>query len=128
MESIIFNTGFIYQYGDNGIIDFGGEEDNIIDVCTITWNKKDIATAIVHIRRLEELMNLSEIDFTHYDNNVEGTNKLLNTLIQKGISKEYNMGCIIYHQLQYKVPLEATLMTGEPNLECYSDDNYSDSE
>jgi hypothetical protein len=122
MEPVYFNTRFIYRFGNDGIIDFGGEEDNIIDTCTITWKHKDISLANHSLQQMSIEYNIPLIDISSYDKNKTGTEKLLAELVVRGgIPNEYLMGCIICHQLQYKVPLEATFLSGQPNSEYNSD-------
>jgi hypothetical protein len=128
MEPIYFNTKFIYRFSDDGIIDFGGKEENIIDVDTVTWNKKDILTANRTLQKMKEELNLPDPEFTRYSKDKDGTQNMLSNLITKGdIPNKYLLGCVICHQLQYRVPLEATFMSGKPNLDYHSesdDDNF----
>jgi hypothetical protein len=122
MEPVYFNTGFIFRFGNNDIIRFGGKEDNIIDTCTITWNKSDILIAGTTLKEIKDKFNLPNIDFSSYAKNKDGTNNLVaNLLLFENIPNIYLLGCAICHQLQYRVPLEATFLSGQPNSECNSD-------
>ena len=126
-EPVHFNTEFLYRFGTDGITDFGGKEDAIIDVDEITWNKKDIAIANYNLRKMIETLQLDDPKIDSYPSNREGTIQLVNSLI--GSTKyemRFIMGCVICHQLTYRVPLVATISTGEPN-DYYSESssNYS---
>lgn len=129
MEPVYFNTRFIYRFGNDGIIDFGGEEDNIIDTCTVTWKHNDITVANYSLQQIKTEFNLPYVDISSYDKNKSGTEKLMAELLVRGdMPNEYLMGCIICHQLLYKVPLEATFLSGQPNSGYNSDSNASNDE
>jgi hypothetical protein len=122
MEPVHFNTNFLYRFGSDGVISFGGEEYGLFDTDTITWKETDIPIANAALKAMKERFNLPEIDIASYEKNKSGTEKLLAELVVRGgIPNEYLMGCVICHQLQYKVPLEAVFLTGEPsgyNSDC----------
>jgi hypothetical protein len=124
MEPVYFNTKFLYRFGSDGIINFGGEEYGLFDIDTITWKNDDIPIANASLQQMRIDKNLPFVDISSYDKSKCGTEKLLAELVVRGgITNEYLMGCVICHQLQYKIPLEATFMTGEPNSDCdLSDD------
>jgi hypothetical protein len=125
MEPVYFNTNFLYRFGSDGIINFGGEEYGLFDTDTITWTDNDIPIALEALKKMQEDLKLPAIDLTSYEKNKMGTEKLLAELVVKGgIPNEYLMGCIICHQLQYKIPLEAVFLTGEPNDYNSENDNY----
>ncbi len=122
MEYLHFNTDVIYRFGSDGVIDFGGEEDGMIDIDTVTWNQDDIPVANNLLNKLREELNLPTIDITSYEKSKKGTEKLLADLLVKGgIPHRYLLGCIICHQLQYTIPLEVTFMTGEHYADCDCD-------
>ncbi len=124
-----FDTGFIYRFGCAGVIDFGGEEDSIIDTCTVTWKSSDIQTANTNLQKMKEERNLPDPNIASYDKSKQGTYSMLADLIAKGnIPNEYLLGSVICHQLQYKVPLESTFMTGQPNTSYNSDCDTCDDE
>jgi len=127
-EPVHFNTEFIYRFGTDGIISFGGKEDAIIDVDEITWNKKDAIIASYNLRKMIADLQLEDPQIDSYEVNKQGTIKLVNDLIATNKYKlDFIMGCVICHQLKYRVPLVATFCTGQPNSDYYSDssDKYS---
>jgi hypothetical protein len=135
MEPVHFNTTFLYRFGSDGITSFGGEEYGLFDTDTITWTADDIPLANTTLQEMKEEGRLPDIDFNSYEKNKSGTEKLIVELVVKGgIPNEYLMGCAICHQLQYKVPLEAIFLTGEPNDynsdcdTCNDDKEYFDEE
>lgn len=121
-ESIYFNTGFTYRFGRSGIVDFGGEESALFEFDTVTWKENDIPTALQELEKIRQERNLPSVDFSSYDKNKSGTTKMLAELIVKGqIPNQYLLGCVIYHQLMYKVPLRGDFLTGYHNHEYTSD-------
>jgi hypothetical protein len=64
---------------------------------------------------------LDDPEIDSYEANKQGTVKLVNNLIELNKYKmDFIMGCVICHQLKYRVPLVATFLTGQPNS-YYSD-------
>jgi hypothetical protein len=123
MEPVHFNTNFLYRFGSDGIINFGGEEYALFDTDTITWTHNDIPIANTALIKMQVEQNLPFVDIGKYEKNKSGTERLLAELVVKGgIPNEYLLGCVICHQLQYRIPLEAIFLTGEPN-DDYSEDN-----
>lgn len=120
-EPVEFNTDFIYQYGSDFITSFGGEEDGMFDIDTITWNQSDIPEVLHNLAVFSQQNELPEIKFENYSKNKDGTYKLQSDLIQSDMPKQYILGCLIYHQLQYTNELVATFLTGEPNMDYYSE-------
>lgn len=128
LEPVHFNTEFIYRFGTEGIVSFGGKEDAIIDVDEITWNKKDAVIATYNLRKMITDLKLDDPEIDSYEPNKQGTIKLANYLVASNKYKmDFIMGCVICHQLKYKVPLVATFLTGQPNTNYHSDssDKYS---
>ena len=120
-EPVHFNTEFIYRFGTEGIVSFGGKEDAIIDVDEITWNKNDAIVASYNLRKMIADLKLDDPEIDSYEANKQGTVKLVNNLIALNKYKmDFIMGCVICHQLKYRVPLVATFLTGQPNS-YYSD-------
>jgi hypothetical protein len=108
-----FNTDVVFPYNLYFIDgDFGGEEDGMIDVSTITWNIKDFEKIYKTLKKLQKKFNLEYPNFFVYEKNKEGTELLISDLILKKVPNEYLLGCAIYHQLQYQDHLEATFSTG----------------
>jgi hypothetical protein len=116
MEPVHFNTNFFYRFGSDGVVSFGGEEDGLFDTDVVTWTENDIPIANAALKDMKERLNLPEVNIASYDKNKAGTEKLLAELVVRGgVPNEYLMGCVICHQLQYKVPLEAFFLTGQPS-------------
>jgi hypothetical protein len=124
MNLVYFNTDFVYNLGSDGIITFGGEEDGLIDINTVTWKKKDISFAFSVLKKIQDKFGLQEIDLSIYKKSKEGTEILFKHLQEKVIPKEYLVGFLICHQLLYQIPLQATYMTGMPNEQYGSDSDY----
>ena len=127
-EPVHFNTEFLYRFGTDGITDFGGKEDAIIDIDEITWNKKDILVANYNLKKMIETLNTENPNIDSYESNKQGTIQLVNNLIaSRKYENRFIMGCIICHQLKYRIPLVATFSTGQPNSYYSSDssDKYS---
>ena len=127
MEPVYFNTGFIFRFGNDGIMNFGGEENGMIDIDVVTWLESDISIAQTSLNKMRIAQNLPNIAISSYDKTKSGTEKLLADLVVRGgVPNSYLLGCVICHQLQYKIPLEATFMTGQPNSSYNSDsDTYN---
>ncbi len=127
MEPVHFNTNFLYRFGLDGVVSFGGEEYGLFDTDTITWTENDIPIANAALKTMKEQLNLPEVNISSYDKSKSGTEKLLAELVVRGgVPNEYLMGCVICHQLQYKVPLEAFFMTGQPSRYDSDSDTCND--
>lgn len=112
-EFTYFNTDVVFPYNIYHIHeDFGGEEDGIIDVSTLTWTFEDLESICKSLEKLQVNYNLHFIDFGTYEKNKEGTEKLISDLSLKQVPVDYLLGCALYHQLQYQDPLQATFSTG----------------
>jgi hypothetical protein len=119
-ESIYFNTGFVYRFGRTGIVSFGGEESALFEFDTVQWKKHDIPIVIQELEKMKLEQNLPNVEFSTYDKNKSGTAKMLTELVARGgVPNDYLLGCVIYHQLLYKVPLQADFLTG------YRNDGYT---
>jgi hypothetical protein len=115
-EPTYFNTNVMFPYNIYHIDeDFGGEEDGLIDVSTLTWTYKDIKNIYKSLENLQNKHNLYVVNFEFYEKNKKGTKKLISDLILKQVPVDYLLGCTLYHQLLYQDPLEATFSTGFPN-------------
>ncbi len=120
-ESIHFNTGFVYRFGTDGIVSFGGEEDALFEFSSVVWKESDIPIVFQELQKMILEKNLPAVQFDSYLKSKEGTARMLAELIVKdNIPNKYLMGCTIYHQLQYKSTLQADFLNGKPN------DNHSD--
>lgn len=118
-----FNTGFEYKFGfgsqpSSDILIFGGQlcegcdlEAGMTEVeRTITWSAEDIPKILVKLHRFAENWYFELPNFSDYSRDYGGTSKLYSYLHDHCKTREHEtirLGCIIYHQLLYKCPLEA---------------------
>jgi hypothetical protein len=92
-------------------ISYGGEEDGMIDVSTITWTSNDIPNVYANLQKF----NIQPVpNFEAYEYTKNGTQTLIADLTLKQHPVAYILFCIIYHQLHYQDPLEANFATGMP--------------
>jgi hypothetical protein len=119
-----FNTGFEYKFAfaeqpSSDILLFEGnvvadtEEDLEAGGAQpqITWTAEDIAPLLVSLQLLADDWALETPNFSDYAKDVGGTWRLYGTLretLRGPNANAYRLGCIIYHQLLYNCPLEAT--------------------
>jgi hypothetical protein len=114
MDPTYFNTNVKFPYNIYHThlppgISFGGEEDGMFDVSTLTWTSKDIPNVYANLQKF----NIQPTpNFETYEFNKNGTQTLIADLILKQLPVAYILICIIYHQLQYQEPLEANFSTG----------------
>jgi hypothetical protein len=100
---IRFNSELNFPYGSHHIGKFGGKEDGMFDLSTITW------TAADRVRLAPKFHELTE----KYSADIHGSIQLLADLMSKhGANHETTVGSLIYHQLSYCDPLTATFQTG----------------
>ena len=111
-----FNTGLEYKFtfakqDSEDIKKFYGKSDN--RCLTVTWIKSDIP--LISNKLKEYPYN---VDFSKYENNLNGTYILYNDLfcLYKCENYTYRLGCLIYHQLQY---------TNKLYVEYEDDDEYN---
>lgn len=77
----------------------------------ITWSAEDIAPLFVSLQLLADDWGLEIPTFSDYQKTVDGTWRLGSTLresLRGPNANTYRLGCLIYHQLLYKCPLQAT--------------------
>lgn len=75
-----------------------------------SWSIVDRKRIQNTLRDLEDTLSLSEVDFTKYEKTLEGTYKLKDELRvgTTALDATYILGCLIYHQLLYKLNLTCT--------------------
>jgi len=114
-----FNTGFEYKFTfamqpSEDILKFGGtptfvyEGDN-----EHKWTIVDRPRILDRLRDIEISLGLPALDFEPYEKTIEGTCKLKHKLWDIMTSNAellatYRLGCILYHQLLYKLDLSCT--------------------
>lgn len=117
-----FNTGVEYKFefalqDSSDILRFGGWFNNSWDENPIVkwsaWSEEvDGSRILDKLRGLEVKLGLPECNFKAFSADVAGTYALKQSLREQQVSDYkmhalYVLGCIIYHQLQYKPVLEA---------------------
>ena len=116
-----FNTGFEYKFTfavqpSEDILKFGGtptfsyEGDN-----KHTWTIVDRPRILNTLKDLEESLDFCPMNFDRYEKNLDGTNNLRYYLWEITVPESdvelfatYRLGCLIYHQLLYKLELNCT--------------------
>ncbi len=114
-----FNTGLEYKFtfavqSSSDMLEFGGtsEQSSTYDFIH-SWEQKEAPSILDQIRGLEDKFGLPELDFKAFSNNLDGTSEIRHRLWEYlDMSEEnhclYQLGCIIYHQLQYQPNLRVT--------------------
>ncbi len=110
-----FNTGFEYKFTfavqpSEDILKFGGTPEFAYEGDhKHTWTIKDREPLLNRLRDLEISLGLPELHFEPYEKTLEGTQKLRHDLWDIVVGGEllptYTLGCLIYHQLLYKLDL-----------------------
>lgn len=114
-----FNTGFEYKFAfalqpSEDILKFGGtptfvyEGDHKHD-----WTIVDRKNILNKVRDMEDALHISSLNFDLYEKTIHGTSQLRHDLFGLGTENEkltatYTLGCILYHQLLYKLDLSCT--------------------
>lgn len=113
-----FNTGFEYKFAfgiqnSDDILLFGGLGNPFGSAVSEgpyhEWKSStDSSYVLEKIHQIEEDIDLSEVEFSDFSANLDGTHELKSYLSNlydrydnKAIAK-YILGCAIYHQLIYK--------------------------
>lgn len=100
-----FNTGLEYTRGRHSLGGFGGSENGMFDLSTITWTAEDREA----IRRERpEIVEMTQA----YIPCREGSILLLDVLMAAKGPSEETFGALVYHQLLYTPVLEGTFQTG----------------
>jgi hypothetical protein len=120
-----FNTGFEYKFafaeqpsadillfeGTAAAADSAEEMEAGGAQPQITWTAEDISPLLVSLQCLADDWALETPNFSDYEKTVDGTWRLGSTLrdrLRGPNANAYRLGCLIYHQLLYKCPLQAT--------------------
>ena len=117
---VSFDTGLEYKFRfgvqqSEDILIYGGktlaDEETLFQI----WTHNDNNTIMHILNNIEHEYNMDAIDFDKYEQTLEGTLLLRKDL--RDMEKDfldietdycrYTLGCLIYHQLQYKNPLVA---------------------
>lgn len=102
---VVFNTGLEYPCGQHFVGGFGGSENGMFDLSTITWTAEDRKT----IRR--ERPDIASMTQAYIPCR-EGSILLLGVLLTAKGHCEETFGALVYHQLLYTPVLEGTFQTG----------------
>ena len=117
-----FNTGVEYKFAfaiqsSVDMVKFAGSEEGVQGaVAYHQWEREDIPFIKMRLEALQDAIHAeSAPDFGKYKKTLEGTQKLHRDLCESftvcaseelvEITYEYILGCLIYHQLLYQVPL-----------------------
>ena len=114
-----FNTGFEYKFAfavqpSEDILKFGGtptfvyEGDHNHD-----WSIVDRKPILNKLREMENALHLSSVNFDLFEKTIHGTSQLRHELFGRQtenpqVQATYTLGCIVYHQLLYKLDLSCT--------------------
>jgi len=114
-----FNTRFEYKFAfasqpSEDIEKFGGWTKHIdVNNRRIRWTAEDKSTILEGVQEIERIHGLAPCNFNLYEKTIRGTESLLEYIyrieqIDGPVKATYCLGAIIYHQLTYKEPLEAS--------------------
>lgn len=117
---VSFDTGLEYKFRfgvqqSEDILIYGGKTLADEEALFQIWTHNDNNTIMHILNNIEHEYNMDAIDFDKYEQTLEGTLLLRKDL--RDMEKDfldieadycrYTLGCLIYHQLQYKNPLVA---------------------
>jgi hypothetical protein len=114
-----FNTGFEYKFTfatqpSEDMLKFGGTPKFVYEGDhEHKWTIVDRPRILDRIRDIEITLGLPPLDFDPYEKSLEGTSNLRHDLWDIRTSNAelfttYILGCILYHQLLYKLDLTCT--------------------
>jgi hypothetical protein len=117
---VFFNTGIEYKFlfgiqKPRDILMFGGQTIEEGGDLFQIWTKNDIDAMRSILNDIEDEYDIEDLNYEKYENTREGTlllrkdlrgmqNTFLYTIEDYSL---FMLGCLIYHQLQYKSPLIA---------------------
>jgi hypothetical protein len=111
-----FSPGFEYKFTfglqpSEDIRSFGGRflyEKSIDGYLHHEWDQQDCEYIQTQLQQIRAWLDVDELDFTRYQQNLQGTHalaydlyKLYTTDNSPEIVARYKLGCLIYHQLLY---------------------------
>jgi hypothetical protein len=117
---VSFDTGLEYKFRfgiqqSEDVLIYGGKTSVEEEALFQTWTHNDNNSIMYILNNIEDAHHIDTMDFDKYEQRLEGTLLLRKHL--RDIEKDfldietdycrYTLGCLIYHQLQYKNPLVA---------------------
>lgn len=114
-----FNTGFQYSFTfgiqeSSDILKFGGTPEFAYEGNhKHSWCIVDRKLILDKLRDIENALRLPKMNLDIYEKSLDGTSTLRydlwnNVLSENNLFLTYTLGCIIYHQLLYKLDLNCT--------------------
>ncbi len=114
-----FNTGFEYKFTfgvqpSEDVLKFGGTPEFAYEGGhKHSWSIVDRKPILNRLRDIEISLGLPDLNFEPYEKTLEGTSKLRHDLWDIVVSNTelmatYRLGCLIYHQLLYKLDLNCS--------------------
>jgi hypothetical protein len=117
--TVHFSTGFTYTFllGQQPVADlqkWGGVSLRREDIESggtehrlhILWTMDDIPGILVRLHRVALHFGEEMPNFSAYTKGIHGTEGLYWELVAQRVSPLFRLGCVLYHQLLYRVPLE----------------------
>ena len=114
-----FNTGYEYKFTfavqpSEDILKFGGTPTFVYEGDhKHQWSIVDRKLILNKLRDIESALQISALNFDLYEKTIRGTSALRHELFglqtdNAELKATYTLGCILYHQLLYKLDLDCT--------------------
>lgn len=117
---VFFDTGFDYKFRfgvqqSEDILIYGGKTFADEEALFQRWTHNDNNSIMYILNNIEDEYDIDAMDFDKYEQTLQGTSLLRKDLrnmeddfmdIEEDYCR-YTLGCLIYHQLQYRNPLVA---------------------
>ena len=117
---VFFDTGFDYKFRfgvqqSEDILIYGGNTFADEETLFQKWTHNDNNSIMYILNNIEDEYDIDVMDFDKYEQTLQGTSLLRKDLrnmeddfmdIEEDYCR-YTLGCLIYHQLQYRNPLVA---------------------
>lgn len=117
---VFFDTGFDYKFRfgvqqSEDILIYGGKTFADEETLFQKWTHNDNNSIMYILNNIEDEYDIDAMDFDKYEQTLQGTSLLRKDLrnmeddfmdIEEDYCR-YTLGCLIYHQLQYRNPLVA---------------------
>lgn len=117
---VFFDTGFDYKFRfgvqqSEDILIYGGKTFADEETLFQKWTHNDNNSIMYILNNIEDEYDIDVMDFDKYEQTLQGTSLLRKDLrnmeddfmdIEEDYCR-YTLGCLIYHQLQYRNPLVA---------------------
>lgn len=117
---VFFDTGFDYKFRfgvqqSEDVLIYGGKTFADEEALFQRWTHNDNNSIMYILNNIEDEYDIDAMDFDKYEQTLQGTSLLRKDLrnmeddfmdIEEDYCR-YTLGCLIYHQLQYRNPLVA---------------------